>query len=239
MQEAAALLELQAADVEIMRANKRLEDLPEKRAILEVRAKEREVGSMREKAELLVRKLEAEIKARQDEISLLNEKIAGEQDKIMATADHRQVQALTREMDGLRRRVDKLEMESMQFMERVEKAKAQVATIDDALASLSEKENGLIERFKASGGELQSEIGKLQAKRKKLASAVGADTLQRYESVRAAKGGVGVGRLEGHTCTACRMELPAERIQDLNGGPDVGVCPQCKRLIVVRTGEGE
>lgn len=239
MQEAEALLELQSIDIEIMRANKRLEELPEKRAILEVRAKQREVGAMREKAELLVRKLESEIKARQDEVTLLNDKIAAEQTKIMSTTDHRQVQSLTREMDGLRRRVDKLEMESMQFMERSEKAQAQVATIGDALSQLADKEAGLIDRFKSVGGELQQEIAKLEAKRIKLAATLSAETLRRYEAARAAKGGVGVGRLENDTCTACRMALPAERVRDLTNGDDIGVCPQCRRLIVVRTGASE
>lgn len=239
MQEAAALLALQDADVEILRAVKRLEDLPEKRAILTIRAKAREVGSMHEKAQLLVRKLEAEIKARQDEIALLNEKLEAEQNKVMGTADHRQVQALTREMDGLRRRVDKLEMECMQYMERVDKAKVQVTTIDSAIQSLGAQEAELIEHFKAAGGELQTEIAKLQRRRKKLASAVNPETLTRYEEIRKAKGGVGVGRLEGESCTACRMGLPAERVRDLNAGPDVGICPQCRRLIVVRSQEDE
>jgi predicted nucleic acid-binding Zn-ribbon protein len=239
MNEPSALLELQATDVEILRAAKRLDELPEKKAILEIRAKQREVAVMRDKAEMLVRKLEAELKARQDEISTLTEKIAAEQAKIMETTDHRQVQALTREMDGLRRRVDKLEMESLQYMERADKAKGQVATIGQALEQLAEKETGLIDRFKTVGGELQSQIAKLEARRKKTARTLDPDLLKRYEAARASKGGIGVGKLEEATCSACRMSLPAERVRDLVEGPDVAVCPECRRLIVVRTGEPE
>jgi len=237
MNEPSALLELQGIDVEVLRAKKRLDSLPEKTAILEIRAKGREVAEMGTKAGMLVRKLEAELKARQDEIATLGEKLAHEQTKVMETTDHRAVQSITREMDGFRRRVDKLEMESLQFMERIEKARVQTDKIDEAKASLGAKEAALIERFKAVGGELQNEIAALEAKRAKIAGAVSADVLKRYESARESKGGIGVGKLEGDSCSACRMSLPAERLKQLTTGPDIGICPQCRRPIVVRGGD--
>lgn len=234
MSDATDLLELQAADIEIARANKRLDELPEKIAILQVRAKQREATSLADKARLLLRKLEGEVKARQDEDEMLQAKIAQEQEKVMATTDHRAVQSITREMDGLRRRRDKIEMEELQFMERAEKARAQVDAIEEHRAKLAEKEAALIERFREVGGTVQSEIAALTDRRAALAAALGSDALARYESVRDAKGGVGVGRLEGAMCSACRMDLPAERVKELVEGPDVGVCPQCRRIIVVR-----
>jgi len=234
MQESVALLELQDIDVEILRATKRLDELPEKRAILEIRAKQREAQALHDKSDLLVRKLEAEVKARQDEVELVNDKLAVEQKKVMETSDHRAVQSITREMDGLKRRRDKLEMESLQFMDRVEKAKAQRSTIDEHIARLADKEQQLIERFKVAGGELQGEIARLERRRALAEKAVAGTMLEKYEACRESKGGVGVGRLDGVVCSACRMELPAERIAELSDGPDVGVCPQCRRLIVVR-----
>jgi hypothetical protein len=44
--DAANLLELQAADLEITRANKRLDELPEKIAILQVRGKRKEADTL-------------------------------------------------------------------------------------------------------------------------------------------------------------------------------------------------
>lgn len=239
MQESTALLELQRADLELLQAEKRLEDLPERRSILEVRSKLREISAMKAKAELLVKKLESEVKSRQDEAIMVSSKIQDEQAKINETSDHRQVTALTREMEGLKRRVDKLEVESLQFMERIEKASAQVDTISDAIATLTEREKELIERFRKSGGAVQDEIAALQARRTALAAAMDKKLSERYESVRAGKGGIGVGKLDGDSCSACRMSLPAEGLKALRSGPDIGVCPQCRRLLVVRDGEAE
>jgi uncharacterized protein len=239
MTQASSLLELQALDLEILRSAKKLDELPEKRAILQIRAKQRDVQALRGKADLLVSKLNRDLKAHQDEIATLTDKIDTEQTKVMATTDHRAVASITREMDGLKRRRDKVEMESLQLMERIDKAKAQTVTIDEALTQIAVKEGDLIAQFKSVGGALQTHVAQQEAKRSKVASSLAAELLKRYETSRESKGGVGVGELEGDACTACRMVLPAERVRALVGGPEIGTCPQCRRLIVVHPGSNE
>ena len=239
MTQAASLLALQDLDIEILRARKRLDELPEKREILVVRQKVRDVSELRGKAELLLRKLSADLKSHQDEIATLTEKIAVEQAKVMATTDHRSVQSITREMDGLRRRQDKMEMESLQIMERIDKAASQQDKIDEALKQLADKDAALVVQFKAVGGALQDDIADMERRRAETAALIEPKLVSRYDQMRESKGGVGVGRLEGEACTACRMTLPAERILELESGDDVGICPQCRRLIVVRTGSAE
>lgn len=236
MTQAASLLELQAVDLDILRSKKRFSELPEKRAILEIRAKHREVAALRAKADLLVRKLDSDLKAHQDEIASLTEKIDAEQTKVMNTSDHRAVTSITREMDGLKRRRDKLEMESLALMERTDKASGQAATIDEALARLASKEAVLVTEFQSVGGELQAHIASLETTRSQLSATLATDLLTRYETARESKGGVGVGELDGEACTACRMVLPTERVRELLAGPELGVCPQCRRLIVVHQG---
>ena len=237
MTEAASLLELQRLDLEILRGKKRLEELPEKQAILDLRHKLRDVAVLRHKAEVLVGKLKADLKAHQDEIASLTEKLDAEQAKVMQTTDHRAVASLTREMDGLRRRRDKLEMESLGLMDRIEKASAQAEKIDAAMAQLTENEAAAIAQYKSVGGALQNEIAGYETERGAAAKSLSAELLAKYEAARESKGGVGVGRLDGDSCSACRMSLPAERLGELAAGPDVGVCPHCHRLIVVRTGD--
>ncbi len=239
MTQAASLLKLQDLDLEILRSNKRLQELPEKHEILAVRAKIRDVTELHRKADLLVHKLNHDLKAHQDEIAMLTDKIEVEQAKVAATTDHRTAQSITREMDGLRRRQDKLEMESLQLMERIDKAGVQIAKIDDALAQLADKDAALVTQYKKVGGQLQVDIAALESERVEVAASLIVDTLDRYEKSRESKGGVGVGKLEHDQCSACRMTLPTERVRELEAGPDIGMCPQCRRLIVVRTESDE
>lgn len=237
---AITLLEVQAADIDLIRARKRLEELPEKKAILEVRAKMKQIAALGAKASMLLKKLEAELKARQDEIAMLASKIEVEQAKIMETADHRQITSLTREMDALKRRMDKLEMESLQYMERIEKATEQLATIEGHSDKLKEQDSVLVAQYREAGALVQSEISTLETTLKKLSKSLPKNVLDRYESIREAKGGVAVGKLENGTCTACRMALPAQQVRRLlDSGDDIGLCPECRRLIVVRVEDDE
>lgn len=232
------LMMLQELDLEVLRLSRRLDELPEKTAILETRSKLRELSGIRERVDTLVSSLQSEIERRHDEIEQVRERIATDERKLQETTDHRRARELSRELDGLRRRAEKLEMESLEFLERLEKAEGRRAVVDGHLENARAQEADLVERYRSVGGALQQEIAALTARRAQVAARVPPELLARYEQVRSAKGGIGAGRLEGDTCTACRMTLPAERVAELRAGGDIGMCPQCRRLIVVRAAAG-
>lgn len=236
MRAADALQSLQDLDLEMLRSEKRLDELPEKKAILDVRAKQREVGALKSKADLLVTKLEAEVRRMQDETAGVDSKIAAEQQKIMSgqVADHKQVQNISRELDALRRRKDKLERDTLDVMERIEKAAEQKSKIDAALAQLADREVQYIERFREQGGDLQTHIADSRRQRDEIARSLDPGLLAQYENLRAAKAGIAIGRLEGESCSVCRMQLPAGAIATLKTGGELGICPQCHRMIIVR-----
>jgi hypothetical protein len=241
MTEGATLVALQDADLEIMRAAKQLDEMPEKRAIIDARRKIQEVTTLKAKADELLRRLRNESSRLEDEASALEQKIAAEQKRVMSgdITNAKELQHITREVDSLKRRREKLDMETLGVMERVEKAAEQVAKVEAALDKLQAQEGRLVAEFKDKGGHLQTRIEQLKRERAALAGKLSIELLARYEELRAAKGGVGAGRLDGSTCTACRMELPAQRVDEIMGGPDIALCPACRRLLVVRTGEPE
>lgn len=233
------LLQLQQNDLAVMRSMKRLDEMPEKRSILEVRSKRREIEALKAKADSLRARLERDIARNDDERAQLSAKITQEQNKIMSgdVTNPKELQYITRELDALKRRLDKLEVEGVALMERLEKAKGQIAKIDQALEQLSAKEAHFTEKFLEKGGQLQAEIEMMKSERVHIVASLPSDVVEKYEAVRAAKHGVGVGRLEHGTCSACRMELPAERVEELLVGPAVSTCPMCKRMLVISTSE--
>ncbi|MDY0088320.1 MAG: C4-type zinc ribbon domain-containing protein [Coriobacteriia bacterium] len=232
----AILLALQECDLETRRASKELEEMPEKKAILKARHKAAEVRELRGRAEELARRLERSIAANNDEVASVEQKIAA----VQATLDSgqvtnpKEVHNLSREMDALKRREDKLDNDTLTLMERAEKAGEQLATIDAALETLADRESELITAYQHKGGEVQTRLEEQRAARSELAAALGGDMLARYEAAADAKGGIGAARLLEVACSACRVELPAERLEELKAGPDIGVCPNCRRLLVVR-----
>lgn len=235
MDEGATLLRLQETDLEIRRGEKQLDELPVKKKIIDTRHKIKDVETLKAKAENLVARLERAISRNEDETSQVTQKLEAEQAKVMSgdITNPKEVQHITREMDALRRRREKLEMEDLELMERLEKSKLQVGKVEVALQQLATQESTLTEKFRAEGGELQGEIESFKVQRGTLASSLTPKLLERYETVREAKGGVGAATLAGPACTACHMELPAQRLEELLSGPRIAVCPACRRLLVI------
>lgn len=236
------LVRLQDLDSGIMRLRKRLDEMPEMHAVVQTRAKKRQVESLKTKAKELLSRLEREVARVDDECSGLSGKIDAEQRKIMSgdVTNPKELFNITREMDALKRRREKLEMEQVSLMERAEKARQQLDQVQAALQKLESKEAELIEVFKKVGGELQADIAAQLQERDRTLAELPEELGARYEALREAKDQLALGQLQGDTCTACRMSLPADAVRVLLAGPAVGVCPACRRmLVVIDAGDGE
>jgi len=239
--QATALVALAEKDLELVRAAKKLEELPEKHAILELRHKLREIEAIAEKATIYVAQLEAAQKRAEDETATIAAHIAAEQAKVDsgAISNHKELQSLSREIDSLSRQKDKKENEVIAAMEKLETGKAQAAKVADTVIKGRAKEAQLIERFQTIGGALQHDIETMTKKRAALAKVLDKALLARYESLRAAKHGLGVGVLHGGQCSACRIELPSESVLAMhNAGQPIAECPSCKRLLVIDVENG-
>lgn len=236
MTDGEVLLALTEQDLAIARAEKALDELPEKLAVLQLRKRLREIEGVREKAAAYCRKTEALIARSNDEASSLQAKIDTEQAKVLSgdISNPKELQNLTREMDALKRRKDAVEFEELGLMEKAEAGSVQLAKVEAALAEGVAKEQALITEFKSKGGELQTEIGHMRESRDRLAARLAPALRSRYEALKESKHGIAAGELKGQLCSACRTQIPSHEVQAILSGPDVTECPNCKRLLVVR-----
>lgn len=230
-----ALIALMEQDLEIARAEKALDELPEKRAVLQLRKRLREIEAVRDKAAAYCHKIDAMIARSADDAASIQTKIDAEQAKVLSgeVTNPKELQNLTRELDSLKRRKDAIEYEELGMMEKAEAGKAQLDKVAAALAEGAAKEAALIDEFKAKGGELQTEIVRLRESREKLAQQLPAGLRAQYESLRESKHGIAVGMLKGDLCSACRTQIPAHEAQALHAGPEVAECPNCRRILIV------
>lgn len=235
MSEGDTLLALQEQDLAITRAEKSLEELPEKLAVLQLRKRLKDIAAVRDKAAAYCRKVDALVSKSNDEASTVQAKIDAEQAKILSgeVTNPKELQNLTRELDSLKRRKDAIEHEELGLMEKAEAGDAQLAKVEAALAEGAAKEALLLEEYKAKGGQLTTEIAAMKKKREKSAGDVPPALLERYEALRAAKHGIAVGAMVGDMCSACRTQIPASKAQSLQAGPEIAECPNCKRILVV------
>jgi predicted nucleic acid-binding Zn-ribbon protein len=236
MHPARALTELQEHDLTILRLERELEEMPEKRAILTARAKLAEIEKLRERTQAAIHAMDAVSKRLEDQIAVVQGKMDAEQAKLVSgqVANPKELQSVAMELDALRRRVAALEGELMAEMQKRENGDAQLAKIDAALRAGHQAEATLTERFKAHGSAVLDQIAAEKRARTTLLAQVEEGMRVRYESLRESRHGIAVGTLDGSMCGACRVTLPAGKVVSLEAGPDIGVCPSCGRILIVR-----
>lgn len=235
MDEARILLELQDLDLKVLRLNKRLDEMPEKRDILALRTKLADVKSLLGRAAAVGRAVDARMSRLEDDATGITAKMEAEQAKLLSgqVKVPKELQAISMELDALKRHRDAVENEEFAEMAKRDAASEQETKVRKVLEAGARKEAELVAVFKERGGALVSEIEQLTARRDKLTRGLSAELVARYETVRQSKHGIGVGCLEGDMCTACRVSLPGDQLERLATGPSIGTCPKCHRMLIV------
>jgi predicted nucleic acid-binding Zn-ribbon protein len=236
MEPVQTLLALQEHDLAIVRLNKELDEMPEKRAILAARAKLADIRKLKERTGTVVRHFEAAARTIEDTIAAVTAKMEAEQSKLVSgeITNPKELQAVSREMDALRRRVEQLEADDLAEMQKREDGAAQIAKIDAALAEGARREGELTDRFKTRGGDILAHIEAEKRARETLFVQLPDDLGKRYETLRDAHHGSAVGVLTDGMCSACRVGLPSTKVGKLLEGPDLTSCPNCGRILIVR-----
>ena len=228
------LFELQRIDLEIMRLTKELDELPQRAIIMAARDKKAEIQAKGEKVAELKRATMKKITRIDDEDASLAKKEAGVQAAIDAAhGDFRNVEARTKELAGIVRRRGTIAEDRAAIQAELDKIGAMEAQIALAVEEISAKEQQAIDSFQKQGGELKLAIAKLEAARGPVEAKVNDDLARAYDRIVARSGGMAIGVLDDSRCGVCRMPIESGRLIDLRSQAPLGICPACKRLLVI------
>ena len=228
------LLDLQATDHRIRKLEHQLDDLPEQRAMEESRTRVAELGVASDETRIELERASADQRRLEREVEVLGERRDAERSRLYdgTVTNQREMQSLEAEIASVERRVSEHEDELLEVLESVETLEQRLSELEtDRVAEQQRFEELTVARDEAAKG-LLAELGELKATRSHQAEGLPADLLARYERI-AARTGTGVGKLDGHACTACRIDLSMADVNDLLTGPPLASCPQCQRLLVV------
>ena len=229
-----SLFEMQGIDLEIKRLTKELDELPQRAIIMAARDKKAEIQAKGEKVAELKRATMKRITRIDDEDASLAKKEAGVQAAIDAAhGDFRNVEARTKELAGIVRRRGTIAEDRAAIQAELDKIGAMEAQIALAVEEISAKEQQAIDSFQKQGGELKLAIAKLEAARGPVEAKVNDDLARAYDRIVARSGGVAIGVLDDSRCGVCRMPIESGRLIDLRSQAPLGICPACKRLLVI------
>ena len=230
------LIVVQEHDTALDQLRHRIEAMPERLALAEVRARQAAVtGAM------------VEVQAQVDELSgrqaVLEERIAASAKRrnelesrmrsgsVTASKD---LLAMDHEVTQLTERQRSIEDEELVLMEEEEPLDQALASHRATVAELEAEAVRLTEAAAASEVDLRASIESELAARAEAAAGLPADLSERYERLRSHLGGVGAARLVGDRCGGCHLTLPSVEIERIHhlAAETFATCPQCDRILV-------
>jgi len=230
----ATLLKLQEIDLELLRSQKKLNELPQRNMILALREKKSAIDKKQFQVTEMKKGLEHEILRIDDEDERLVAKQDEVQEKINSVkGDYRAVEAFTKELSGIAKRRNTLETNKEPLSKKLAEIEQVLTQALDALEKVSSQEAEVVASFKQEGGALNNQIAQLQKSRDTAFASLEAPLAQTYEKTLKRLGGVAVARLTGNLCSVCRNALEEGKLLQVKGEAPLSECPYCKRLLVV------
>jgi predicted nucleic acid-binding Zn-ribbon protein len=230
------LLQVQEYDTELDQLHHRIEALPERVALAEVRARRAALETAMSEAQAQVddlagrqSALEAQIAASAKRRHELEERMrSGE---VTAARD---LQAMDNEVAQLADRQHGLEDEELLLLEEEEPLDVALAAQEAEAAELAAEGVRLAAEVAAAEVELRAAIEVCEVARAERAAGLPAELSERYERLRAHLGGIGAARLVGDRCDGCHLTLPSVELERMRNLPEdtFATCPQCDRILV-------
>ena len=227
------LLALQEVDLHRAEIRERADQLPQKRVVAALRAKQAEGDQRLAQIKERLEQSKHQERIRSGELADLEEKINEEQQKIEAATDHRELAALTQDLEGLARRRSALEDESLELLEKQQNLENLRTDITDKIAALKAREESEIADYRCEAAALTDELKEQDARRAQIAETLPAELLARYDRLAEEKDGLAVARYRGGRCLVCSLAPPTAKRALIEASDQIENCPHCHRLLVV------
>ncbi len=228
------LYEVQRADLEVKRLNKQLEDLPQRETILATRKKREAIEAKRAQIAKLRKETAKKLTRINDEDASLEKKENGVQAAIEAAGDdYRNVEARTKELNGIFRRRGELAENRTAAEAELSKIKELDVQVEKALNELDATEAEATQSFKSEGTALMQEIARTKAIIESLMAQLSPEVATFFQRTARMFDTVSIATLEGSSCSVCRAKIEPGRLIDLRQQAPLANCPSCKRILII------
>ena len=226
--ESSKLWELQQVLTELTERERLLNVKPE-----EFAAVDREYQSANEEMERLQESLDTMGKERRrvdGELADQQELLKKYQGQLMQVKNQQQYAAAWKEIDATRKHVKELEDSVLKSMTDAEAVQKQLDERREGFDDLKSRYDAAHDAWQSSLGDLRGEIETLRAKQEQIESRLSDKLKREFWQIAKGRGGVGVARIVGDTCSACRTRVRPALSQQLKRGELVH-CEGCYRIL--------
>jgi predicted nucleic acid-binding Zn-ribbon protein len=145
----------------------------------------------------------------------------------------KEMTAMEQEIESLGRMREKLDEKILTLMDQLELRKKEESAAKAKLSQAKKDFETQQTEYKNTVSKMTEEVKKLKEEREKLVPEIPAELFHQYESLRQAKGGIGLARIVQGSCSACRMTLSAAQIRKTKASATPQICDNCGRLLCI------
>lgn len=176
--------------------------------------------------------IESEQRDLELETEQLRAKQKAEEDKLYGgkVANPKELTSLTQEVDQIKRQIAQHDDRMVEVMSRLDAARTEQHTHAATLAELTEQRAARETEVKNEARALLRQQQELKKQIEVTRADIAPEHLQRYDRLRAAKGGLAVAEVLQRICQGCRVGLNNTEANRLRGDALVA-CSSCGRLI--------
>ena len=215
-----------------------LTELTEKERLLNVKPDDfaevdREYQSATEEMQRLQESLDTMGKERRKvdgELSDQQELLKKYQGQLMQVKNQQQYAAAWKEIDATRKHVKELEDSVLKSMTDAEGVQKQLDDRKEGFDDLKSRYDAAHGAWQSSLGDLRSEIETLRVKQEQIETKLPEKLKREFWRIAKGRGGIGVARIIGDTCSACRSRVRPALSQMLKRGELVH-CEGCSRIL--------
>ena len=230
------LLQVQGHDTELDQLRHRIEALPERAALADVRARRAALAATLTEVGAQVDGLAARQSALEEQIAASARRRHELEERMRsgAVTASRDLQAMDAEVNQLADRQRALEDGELELMEEEEPLDVALAERQAEAVAREAEEARLVAAVAEAEAGLRASIDTVAAARVAVAAGLPEDLAERYERLRSHLGGVGAARLVGGRCDGCHLTLPSVELERINNlrEDQLATCPQCDRILV-------
>jgi predicted nucleic acid-binding Zn-ribbon protein len=230
------LLQVQEKDSEILAAQHKIKELPERKEIDDVH---KELETLKE----IISTKESEVKENnraqkrfEDEVATIEERIEKQKEKLFGgeVIAIKELQALEADIESLKERQILIEDQIIEVMELNEPIQNEILSLKQQSERYEETVIKLAKSLQEAIQKIETAISQITSEKRYLAEGLTSDLLEEYEILRSRPGHVGVAKLVNRTCNGCHLDLPAvevDRIKKLSEGIIIN-CEECGCILV-------
>lgn len=149
-----------------------------------------------------------------------------------SVTNSKELQSIQQEIDALKAQRAKREDTLLEALSQLEVAEDERVRTLQAVEQHEARRSRDVEALEAEVLRLNAAITRSQAKRAAQKAKVTGPVVALYEDLRRRKGGQVIVRIQGSSCSGCRVQLP-ETIRRRAMSAQLAQCPNCERILAV------